>query len=159
MASSGYTSLFRDDTNRYQNVVDGLAIAPSQISFGQSALSYYKFATGLSLPMTDGTNNFTQNLAVQRVGNVVTLTLRSVSNAVAAVNIVNSTSGLTSEYRPANASTSVIFATYPGGSALPALRLTITTGGLIQIRKLDGTAFSGAGTLAYDEQTISYSVV
>jgi hypothetical protein len=159
MASSGFTSLFRDDLNKYNNILDGLAIAPSQISFGQSALSFYQVATGTSVVMSDGTNTYAQNLAVERIGSNVRLSLRAVSNAVSAVSLVASTSGILTPFRPANLVSAVIYATYPGGSSLPALRLSITTGGVIQIRKLDGSAFSGAGTIAYDECSITYSVV
>jgi hypothetical protein len=129
------------------------------ITFGQSTLNFFQTQPTGSVVMSDGTNVYSQNLVIQRVGNDVTLTLRSVSSPVAAVALIVSTTGINPLFRPVNSVSSVIAATYPGGASLPALKLSVTSGGIIQIRKLDGTAFSGPGTIAYDECCITYSVV
>lgn len=154
---SGFTSIFRNDTEKYQNIVDGLPIAPSSVNFGQgSSLNFYQ-VLNTTRTMTDGLANYSQQLEMQRIGNVVILTLRAVNTPINPVSLVASTSGILSQFRPARESSTTIFATYPGGSGLPVLRLTVTTGGIIQIRKLDGTAW-GSGSLAYDECSITYQV-
>jgi hypothetical protein len=144
----------------FPNLFDSTDIIVDSLSFGQSQLSYYKNTpTGVSLNMSDGTNTYNQSLVLERVGNMVKIVLKSVSSPVAAVNIINSLSGLPLEYRPATACSFIFPATYPGGSTLPALKLSITSGGILQIRKLDGSAYSGVGTIAYDDCPFCFSVV
>jgi hypothetical protein len=138
--------------------VNATTVNTSNVNFGQSSLNYYKTANGVAVVMTDGTNTYSQNLQLERIGNLVKLTLRAIPiSAIGAVSLIFSSTGISTEWRPAATSSFIVPGAFPG-TAAGMLKLDITTGGVIQIRKTDNTAFT-AGNIQYADLNVVYPVV
>jgi hypothetical protein len=132
----------------------------SNVNFGQSNLNFYKTTNTISLVMSDGTNAYAQAVQLERIGNIVKLTLRNIPVSPVANGIfsINSTGFIPAEWRPSNNSTFINWGTFPGAVNGGSLRFDVTSAGNVQIRKTDSTAFA-AGNISYNDINLVYSFI